>query len=48
MRKIKYNGGTIGEKPWLTNSLLISCKRQNKVCKKSLTLKTVEIVAKYL
>ena len=47
MRKIKYNGGTIGEKSWLTNSILNSCKRKNKLYKISLTLKTAEAVAKY-
>ena len=40
MRTIKYNGGTSGEKPWLTSSLLNSCKRKNKLYKISLTLKT--------
>ena len=47
MRKIKYNGGTSDEKPWLTSSLLNSCKRKNKLYKISLTLKTNEAVAKY-
>ena len=47
MRKIKYNRGTSGEKPWLTSSLLNSCKRKNKLYKISLTLKTDEAVAKY-
>ena len=47
MRKIKYNGGTSGEKPWLTSLLLHSCKRKNKLYKISLTLKTSEAVAKY-
>ena len=47
MHKIKYNGGTSGEKPWLTSSLLNSCKRNIKLYKISLTLKTDEAVAKY-
>ena len=47
MRKIKYNGGTSGEKPWLTSSLLNSCKRKNKLYKISITLKTSEAVAEY-
>ena len=47
MRKIKYNGGRSGEKPWLTSSLLHSCKRKNKLYKISITLKTAEAVAKY-
>ena len=47
MRKIKYNNGTTGEKPWLTSSLLNSCKRKNKLYKISITLKTAEAVAKY-
>ena len=40
-------GGTTDEKPWLTSSLLNSCKRQNKLYKISLILKTDEAVAKY-
>ena len=47
MRKIKFNGGTSGEKPWLTSSLLNSCKQTNKLYKISLILKTDEAVAKY-
>ena len=47
MRKISYNGGTSGEKRWLTSSLLNSCKRKNKLDKMSLSLKTAEAVAKY-
>ena len=43
--KIKYNGGTSGENPWLASLLLNSCKQKNKLYKISLTLKTNEAVA---